>query len=174
MQITYVGSQEDFLNAQKTHAWRKYSPTSARMQRIASPLVGCLFLYLGFRWYQRGTNSLLIAIEVVWGLYLIFAQPISTLLYRRAYKRRFGGQRHETTLTISDEAIDCVCPGRSSGTLQWSAINGAIESPSSIPIYLSPAMYLNIPKRVLSESQTEELMAMLRNKDVPMKAPKSS
>ena len=172
MQITYVGTQEDFINAQRTHQWRRYSATAARLQKTISPLLGCVFLYIGFRWYQRHGNPLLIALELVAGLYAIFAQPISGLLFRRTYKRRFSGERHETTLTISDEAIDCVCPGRSSGTLQWSVIKGAIESPTSVLVYMSPALFLNIPKRVLSESQTKELMTMLEKKGIPLQAPK--
>src|SRR5437660_12505991 len=82
MQITYVGTQEDFINGQRTHQWRRYSATAAKLQKIISPLLGCVFLYIGFRWYQRRANPLLIALEVFCGLYVIFAQPISGLLFR--------------------------------------------------------------------------------------------
>lgn len=172
MQITYIGSKEDYINAQRTHTWRKFNGDWAWVQKFILPVVGIFFLCLAFLMHRRHDNKFATVLEFICGLYFVFAYSLSTYLYSRAYRRRFSGDRHETTLTISDEAIDCICPGRSSGTLQWTVVTGIVESPTSILLYTSPAMFLNIPKRLLSEDQVKELMGMLDGKGIPKRAPK--
>jgi len=112
---------------------------------------------------------------VVLAVYLILAKPVITpWLYRRCYRRRQHGAPHETILTFTDDAIDCDCPGHSHSTIEWPAILGLIESKMTVLLYISPAMFFNIPKRVLTESQLDELRSMLHSRQIPKGSPKPS
>ena len=44
MQISYVPTQQDFIDAQRAHAWRKYKPSTMRAFSILYPLLGIVLL----------------------------------------------------------------------------------------------------------------------------------
>jgi hypothetical protein len=132
-----------------------------------------LFILVGVVGYKQGWSAGLSIFEVICGLYIALGTSvIAPLLYRRAYRRRHCGQLHENVISIAADAIDYDCPGYSRGRLEWEAIRGAIESDTTILLYLAPARFLPIPKRVISESEQQELLAIIRSKGVPFKSPK--
>jgi hypothetical protein len=173
MEIAFVSTIQDFINSQRTHAWRRYSPERAKLQRILSPIFGAVFIVVGLMGYRQGWNVALVIFEVMCGLYVALSTSvIAPLLYRRAYRRRHCGSLHENIIRIADDAIYCDCPGHSHGTLEWNAIHGIIESDTTILLYLAPGRFLPIPKRVISDSDRQELLTTIRSKGVPFTYPK--
>jgi hypothetical protein len=177
MQISFVGTEQDFVNSQKTHAWRRYSPERAQLQKILSPILGIIFIVTGVLVYRRGSNLAFLGtlIEVACGLYVLLATPvIGPLMYRRAFRRRQDGTPHENTMTIAEDYIECDCTGRSHVRLEWRAIKGFLESPTTFLLYTSQATFLAIPKRALSETQSQELLSTLNMRGVPLLFPKKA
>lgn len=173
MKITFVSNLRDFVDSQRTHAWRRYSPRAARAQRLFSPFFGAIFVIVGLVGYKQGWNLGLVIFEVMCGLYVgLSSLVIAPLLYRRAYRRRSCGQTHENVITFAEEAIDCDCPGHSRGRIEWAAIRGMIESDTTILLYLAPARFLPIPKRVITDPERQEILATIRSKGVPFGCPK--
>lgn len=173
MKIIFQSTVQDFIDSQRTHAWRRYSPAKARLQRMLSPVFGSLLVVIGLVGYKIGLSIGLVIFEIVCGLYVALGTSVvAPLLYRRQYRRRHCGQLHENVITFSDESIDCQSPGHSQGTLEWPAIRGVIESDTTILLYLAPAHFLPIPKRVVSESEVQEILTMVRSKGIPFSCPR--
>lgn len=172
MQITFTSTQKDFIDAQRTHAWRRYSPAMARLQRVLQPFVGTGFILLGIYLAREHANGAVVLFELVCGLYLLLASwVIAPFLYKRAYRRHHTGP-HATNLDFEQDAIHVDCPGHSSGRLEWSTVLGTFESETTLLLYLAPARFLIIPKRFLEGSQLSDLSNLLREKNVPVGSPK--
>jgi hypothetical protein len=166
MQITYVGTQQDFVDGQKTHLWRRYSRRALMVRRILWPILGVVLTVVGVVDYQFnsriGWSVGFNLFEIMFGLYMILADAvIAPLQLKRAYRRRLTAEPREHTLTIDQDRIESDSPGRSHATLEWELAKGMVESRTSILIYFSAATFLIIPKRVLSDAQQAEMNALL-------------
>jgi hypothetical protein len=170
LQINFASTEQDFIDTQKTHAWRRYSPAMARFQKAVSPILGLIFIAHGVFVYRRGVvhPAFLPWLEITCGLYVLLATSvIGPWLYRRAYRRRNDGSLHENVISFTEDCVECECKGRSHVRLEWQAIKGSLESPTTFLLYTSPATFLSIPKRAISEDQLQLLIALLRTQKVP-------
>jgi len=173
MTLEFTGTLQDFIDGQRTHAWRKYSPAVALFQKILEPIVGLALLIYGIHLIRIGANGAFWLVEIACGLYVLLAtRVIAPLLYRRAYRRRRGGPSHSTTYDFNDGAIECISPGRSEAKLDWKIVRGFVDGPKSLLIYTAPGLFLAIPKRVLDESRHEELLSLLDQHQIPATYPK--
>jgi len=177
MQITFVGTQQDFIDGQKTHLWRRYSRRALMVRRILLPILGVVLTAVGVVDYQFnsriGWSVGFNLFEIVFGLYLIFADAVIVpFQLKRAYRRRTTVEPREHTLTIDQDRIESDSPGRSHATLEWELAKGMVESRTSILIYFSAATFLVIPKRILSDAQQAELKILLGQKDIHHGAPR--
>jgi hypothetical protein len=172
MQFSFVGTEQDFIDVQRTHAWRKYSPRAARIQKILLPVSGLFLIVMGviiYTWHQVGFAIFNIAV----GLYLALWSPlIVPFLYKRSYRRRLSGGSNQVEVTILDSSLTWDCPGEAVSILEWPTVKGVVESPTTILFYLSPASFLVIPTRIITPDQHQELMSLLRSKGIPLSCPK--
>jgi hypothetical protein len=174
MRITFTPTQKDFIDAQRTHAWRRYRPAMARLQRALEPFVGVFLILFAVNLARTHANPAIVLLEFVLGLYVLFASRVlGPFLYRRAYRQRDRTGPDVTALQFEDDAIYMDSPGDSSSRLEWPAILGTIESETTLLLYLAPARFLIIPKRFLEGSQLSDLTTLLREKNVPVSYPKS-
>jgi hypothetical protein len=167
MRVSYISTEKDFVDSQRTHAWRRYSPFMAGAQRILQPLFGAAFLLYAVRLARTHANGAMILFEAACGLFLVAMPFLRPVLYRRAYRRRSNGAQQSVTFDFEQDAIHFDCPGRSSGQLEWSALTGAYESSTTLLLYTAPALFMAVPKRVLAHAQFNELVAFIREKGVP-------
>jgi hypothetical protein len=172
MQISYIGTEKDFVDAQRTHAWRKYSHRGAIVRNGMQIVAGSVMIVLGLLTHQGvSIESLIFLIGL--GLYLILAHPVvAPLLSKRAYRRRLTDGSHEVFLTLSDDSLTSDCPGKSHTVLEWSMFKGIIESRTTILLYVSSANFLIIPRRALSVEQESELRGLVRRHGVQPGCPK--
>lgn len=172
MQINFVGTQRDFVDAQKTHGWRRYSPRRARFQEFVQIFLGLTLIadaIFSYRWHDTSRT----VIQILFGLYLALAsRVIAPLLFIRAYRRRQTGDSNEVFLTITEESLVYDFPGNSHTELEWQVIKGMVESRTSVLLYITSVNFLTIPLRAISSEQYAELKALLRAKKIPHGCPK--
>src|ERR1700749_2982448 len=133
MRITFTPTQRDFIDGQRTHAWRRYRPAMARLQRTLEPFVGVFLILFAVHLARINASRGIVLLEFVLGLYVLLASRVlGPLLYRRAYRQRQGNGSDVTTLEFEDDAILMDCPGHSSGRLDWTAILGTVESETTL------------------------------------------
>jgi hypothetical protein len=173
MQISYEGTEQDFIDAQKTHAWRRYTPASARIIKILTIGLGLGSISIGVVAICANQSLGFAVFEILCGLYLVLARPVlAPLFYKRAYRRYRTEDPQEVVYTITEDSIAYVCPGKSCSVLEWKTIRGLIESRTTILLYVSAAYFLIIPKRALSDGQPAELKTLLQQKDIRYGCPK--
>lgn len=173
MRLTYTSSLEDFIDAQRVHAWRKYSPALAGFQRIAEPIVGIALLLLAWYLITVHASSAFVMIEVVCGLYVLLNRLIiAPSIYRRAYRRRHVDPPQPGLVEFTPERIYCESPGRANGTIQWIAVRGYLDKPKTILLYTAPGLFLYIPKWALSADHHQELLGLLAQHNIPNTYPK--
>lgn len=172
MRLEFEITQEDFIAGQLLHAWRRYSPRLARFQKVTQPIFAVALLWVAFLAYRWKLSSTLVFLEAVCGLYLLLApNVIAPFFYRRRY-RLTREKDNRIALTISQESLHFEHPGRSVGTLQWPALLGVLDGPSSALLYLSPATFLIIPRRVLGDTMHDELLSMCKDRGLSFTYPK--
>jgi hypothetical protein len=171
MRITFTPTIEEFVAAQRAHAWRKYKARTASLQRVLQPVLGITLLVFALLMYRDGANSALILIEAMCGVYFLLAvNVIAPFLYRRHF-RRTRGLGGEIILTVTDDSLTLDCPGRSAGTLEWRAILGVLDRSGVTLLYLSPGSFLYLSRRVLDDERRTELLAMCKSKGIPFTYP---
>jgi hypothetical protein len=171
VQIEFTTTLQDFIAAQRLHCFRKYGKGSGRLPRILYPVLGASVLGVAALLYRAGSNGSAL-LEAIFGLYLLLVgNVIAPYMYRRRYLRTRGNE-NGVILDFTEEAVQVDCPGRSSGKLEWKAMLGVFDGPTITLLYLSPATFLMVPRRVLSGTMHEDLLAMCMEKGVPMTYPK--
>jgi YcxB-like protein len=172
VRIEFTTTLQDFVAAQRLHCFRKYGSGSGRLPRILYPILGALTLVYSFHLFHQGGVTSLALLELFCGLYLLLAgNVIAPYLYRRRYLRTRGSEGG-INLDITEESIQLDCPGRSSGRLEWNAILGVLDGPSVTLLYLSPATFLMVPRRVLSGAMHQDLLAICKSRGLPFTYPK--
>jgi hypothetical protein len=171
VQIEFTTTLQDFVAAQRLHCFRKYGQGSGHLPRILYPILGALLLAYASHLYRTGATNVAL-LEAFCGLYLLLGgNVIAPYLYRRRYLRTRGNESG-TILNITEDSIHVECPGRSSGKLEWNAMLGVFDGPTITLLYLSPATFLMIPRRVLSGKMHEDVLAMCETRGVPSTYPK--
>jgi hypothetical protein len=168
MEITYLPDKQDFIDAQRTHAWRRYSPGLKKTQRVLEPILGLGLLWLAYHFASSGANGALVLIEAVLGLYVLLASSvISPFFIRRAYERSRPAKLSSITWKLDRESLRFSNPGSSQAEIQWSLILGYIDWPTTLLLYTAPGVFLYFPRRVFSDAQHAELLALLQEHGVP-------
>ena len=168
MEITYLPEKQDFINAQLTHAWRKYSPGLKKTQRMLEPILGLGLLWLACHLASSGANGAFVLIEAMLGLYVLLASSvISPFFIRRAYERRRPVTLSSVTWTVDAASLRCTNPGSGLAEIEWSMIRGYLDRPTTLLMYTAPAVFLYFPKRVLSDAQQAELLSLLQEHAIP-------
>jgi hypothetical protein len=130
-----------------------------------SPVLGVGVLLLGFFFFHSHWGLWEGWVECLVGLYFIFATPIAKILLGRRY-RRTRIHQGPLTLRFEEDAIYSECPGTSSSRIEYSTIKRLYPAMNSILIYLAPAMFLVVPKRLMSDEERVSLVDLLEAKIV--------
>lgn len=163
MQILFTPSFEDFLAAQRLHAkhsiWSRFGRV---LRRYIFPAIGLIFLAFSILFVLR--DEYIESASIMFFLGLIFALPsiLRLIRIRRRYRRTRSGSG-ECEIDLSEDRI-CTKRQYSKSEVDWKAIHSFSEDGKVFLLYLSPAKTIIIPKRVCSETQVNELRALLSQK----------
>ena len=173
MQLTYTCSLQDFIDAQRTHAWRRYSPAFARLQKVLEPIVGILLLCLAYMMYRWHYSASLVILEASLGFYVLLRERvIAPWIFRRAYRRKHVEPAQQGVMEFTPEHIHCASPGRSDVTIQWPMLRGYLDGPKTVLLYTAPGLFLYLPKWALNADQHRELLGLLALHQIPNTYPR--
>jgi hypothetical protein len=173
MEITYTPDREDYINAQKAHSWRRYSPAMQTVQQILEPILGIGLLWYAFHLANTGSNGAFVLIEAVLGLYVLLRGPfLQPLLLKRAYRRRHPDTPQPVLWKIEQDNIQCASFGRGDANINWGMIRGYLDRPTMLLLYTAPATFLYFPSRFLSEAQRAGIIELLKEHNVPATFPR--
>jgi len=163
MTLTYEFTQSDYIAAQRMHAWRRYKPETAEFFMRWNPLVGIVLFSLGIFFFVQHFDHWAAWVECLIGTYFMFVGALNKTILARRYRRTRIGTG-PLTLRFEDDAIYSDCEGSSSSRIEYSAIKSLRPTTHNIVIYLAPAVFLAIPRRVLSEGQQSDLVGLINAK----------
>jgi hypothetical protein len=166
MTITYEFTESDYVEAQRMHAWRRYSPGTASFFIRWNPIVGLILLAFGLWLFYMHSAKWSAWAETILGLYYILSTPITKALLRRRYRRTLIGGI-QITLRFEDDALYSDCAGTSSSRIEYVTFKSVRETKKVVLIYLAPAVFIAVPRRVLTGDQESELLTFLAGKISP-------
>jgi hypothetical protein len=166
MQIQFELSFEDYLAAHRLHATRSlWSRLTRFLNYYFAPVWGIICIGCGLFFLGEHIDIQPIAILLVLGTFMAFYP----LYLRFRLKHCYRGTRSETgdcIITLDMERI--LLEGRNTKSeMSWAAIQFYRESEAVVMLYLAPAKFVAIPKRVCTETQVGELRTILRQKMQP-------
>ena len=167
MKQSYTTSYADFMDAQRLHLRR--SPKIAILFwlffRIFPVIAIALSIWL---WLDKPPlKNMVLGCLVfstigvgLWGLVMAAMRPFNM---RRIYKRMKNGRSDSEPieLEITEGQLISRIPGRSEGRFLPSAILRFEEDERVALLYVTPRLFLSLPKRVLGDAQWLELRAWL-------------
>lgn len=160
MKIQYELTFDDYRAAQRLHALRSFW---SRLVRILTlyiyPVAGFIILLLGLSLFREGAS---VHTLFICGIVLVCCPLYLRIQLRRCYKRTRSGNG-SCQLTFDEETIR-VEGQYSKGEMDWKAIHSFREDAKVFLLYLAPAKFIAIPKRVCSEEQITELKGFFLQK----------
>lgn len=162
MFIEYSLTLRDYKAAQTLHAKRSEIPYLAHcVSRYLYPTLGICILIFVFTSHHTVASSQSKAIGTICALICVCLPLYIEWTARRSYKGTRSGTGN-CTLEISQEIITTKSV-HSKSEVEWSAIRSSAEDRTTFLLYLAPARFLVIPKRVCTDGQVNELRALLQN-----------
>ena len=163
MQLRYELTLSDYLSAQALHAKRSgLSYFSRILGYVICPVLGCLFLAWNL---ASGLFTSSPAIAVLVPVYLLACPLILRWNLRRCY-RRTRSSNCGCTIDFEPNLVRTASASTRS-EIEWSAIRRFSEDNRTLLLYLAPAKYIAIPKRVCTAEQVRELRALFETKIRP-------
>jgi len=131
-----------------------------------NPIIGLLPLAFGLWLFYMHWSKWSAWAETILGLYCILGAPITKALLRRRYKRtRIGAS--QLTLRFEDDALYSDCADTSSSRIEYATFKSVRETKEFVMIYLAPAVFIAVPRRVLTGDQESQLLTFLAGKISP-------
>jgi hypothetical protein len=162
MLVEYSLTFRDYKAAQTLHAKRSEIPYLAHcVARYLYPVFGICILVFEFtpRHFVGSPQPKLIG--TLCGLLLVSLPLYMEWVARRSYKRTRSGTG-DCTIELDKEII------RTKGLhtrseMEWTAIRSSSEDSKTFLLYLAPARFVVIPKRVCTNEQMNELRTLLQD-----------
>ena len=159
--IQFVLTFDDYLQAQKLHGKRSFWSRIWQTMRVTLiPVLGLIFIFSGIMMIGPGVSVFSIIYVILCGIFLTCYPIYIRHRYKRCYKRtRTEGS--QCTITLQDDNI-LTETENSKSELDWKAIRSVRESDHVILLYMAPAKFLALPKRVISTEELTEVQQLLR------------
>jgi hypothetical protein len=166
MQIQFQLSLDDYRAAQHLHATHSPWPLFKYiLVYYIYPIIGLFFLVIGYPFYGDKTSNQPIPALIVCGIILVFLPIYMRIHIKNCYKRT-RSDNGECKLTFGEERIGI--EGQfTNGEMDWRAVKSFRENKKVFMLYLAPAKFLVIPKRVCTDEQITELRKILSHKIQP-------
>ncbi len=149
----------DYLNAMRLHTrrswWRRFVHL---ITFIVYPIAGAIFISLSISMANDPQSRSNVAFVAAPGIFLIALPLYQRDRLKRCYKRTRIDDGN-VSLNVSDEVIH----SESSNTrtdIAWNAVQSFAEDKHVFMLYLAPAKFIAIPKRICSAQQIDELRSL--------------
>lgn len=160
MHLEFQTNFRDFAAAQTLHAKRsEIAYLSHCVARYFFPVLGVLILLFEFTPHLVRASAPKV-FSAACGLFLVCTPAYIHVTWKRAYKRTRSGNGN-LALDFSEELIRCKGE-HSKSEIEWSAIQSFSEDESLFLLYLAPARFLPIPKRICTAKQIDELRLLFK------------
>ncbi len=160
VQLKFTLEFEDYLDAQRLHAMRNWwLCVNYYAARFFLPVIGVLLIVIGLLNASHGAPSTLSVFNLGLGVFFIFYPLYYSARLKRSYRRTRTGSG-ETSVELGDTIIR-VKTQNSNSELTWQAVHFFREDQKLFMLYLAPAKFIALPKRVFSPEQIIELQSLL-------------
>jgi hypothetical protein len=159
MQITFSIDLRDYIAGQTLHAKRsEMSFLGFCVGRYFYPFMGICILAFELTPHHSAGTPPSKTLSVACGLILCLIPVYIHFMTRRSFFRS-RTSLGECTFDFSPELIRTSGPN-SKSEVRWTAIQAFTEDDKDCLIYMAPARFLIVPKRVCTPAQTDELRAL--------------
>lgn len=159
--IQFTATFSDYLNAQRLHGKRNWW---ARIVHIANrrvlPAFGVLSMIAGVAIAKKGDSRMSFLLVTGCGLFLMSYPLIARLYLGYCYRMTRAGTG-ECEFDFNSDSIQTRTTN-TKGEVEWAAIRSFSEDEKSFLLYIAPAKFFVIPKRVCSEDQINELRSLFQ------------
>ena len=163
MQIVFSLDFRDFRAAQTLHAKRSEFHYLAHFAaRYIYPVLGVCILLFEFTPHRFSGSSTPKVFGIACGLLLIGLALYVRWVTKRSYVLT-RGNCGDCTIELEPEIIRTKCL-HSRSEIEWTAIQSSTEDNLMFLLYLAPARFLAIPKRVCTEQQINGLRTLLQDR----------
>lgn len=150
---------QDYVEAQRLHAKRGWWP---RLNLILGytliPVIGVLCILIALFAIRLADSPALFVFELGVGLFLLCYPLYLRLRWKRCYLRT-RTEPAECSVEFGDSIIRTHTTTMRS-EVEWSAVRSIAENKNLFLVYLAPAKFIPVPKRVCSPQQIEELQSL--------------
>lgn len=161
MLLAYSLTFPDYKAAQALHAKRSEIRYLAHcLARYVYPIFGVLILVYEFTPHHLGESPQTKLIGTLFGLVLLCFPIYMYWVTRRSYIRT-RSTTEDCSVEFGQEMIRTQGPHTRS-ELEWTAIQSSFEDRKLFLLYLAPARFVVIPKRVCTAEQVDELRMLLQ------------
>ena len=165
IQLRFTLSFEDYLAAMRLHArknwWLCLNYFAAR---FVLPILGILLVVLGWLVSGNGLPPAAAVFFVGLGVFFLFYPLYYRSRLKRCYRRTSAGT--EQSVELGEQQIRMKAENTSS-ELTWKAVRSYSEDQNLFMLYLAPAKFIGLPKRVFTPKQIAELRSLLARVGVP-------
>jgi hypothetical protein len=163
IELNFTLSFEDYLSAQRLHFQRSWWPrVNQFLGRRVLPVVGVLLVIMAFLISGKGVPWLGFLLPAAFGVFLTLYPFYIRFKLKRCYIRTRTGAG-VCTMTFGEDLIRTQDPNAKS-EIKWTAIQSFSENIKVLLLFLAPAKFLVIPKRVCDESVISELRSLSQRK----------
>lgn len=150
---------EDYLNSQRLHAKNNFWRCPDYMlARFVLPILGIPLVVLGWLLSGNGLSPAIAVFFVGLGLFFLFYPLYYRSRLKRCYRRTRTGT--EQSVELGQELIRMKSENTSS-ELTWKGVQSYLEDQNLFMLYLAPAKFIALPKRVFTPEQIIELELLL-------------
>lgn len=166
--LRYKLTFEDYLHAHRFHAQRSLWPRFIFFVAWwGYPAVGLSLIAIAFLIWSDHAPSADTAATIggllgggaVLACWRLFTQRN----FKKSYRRTRCGEE-DVEVLFNENGIVSEISGLTKGEFSWQATKSWREDKDQVLIYLAPAIFIVIPKRAISESQLQDLRALLTRK----------
>jgi len=156
IQLKFTLTLQDYLEAQRLHTKRGCWPRLGwALAYTVIPVFGILWVVSTFFQFRIKDSPGLFAFEVAVGLFLACYPLYLRLRWKRCYLRT-RPEQDECTVEFDDSIIR-IRSATMSTEVQWQAVRSYSENKKLFLLYLAPAKFIAIPKRICLEPEIDEL-----------------
>ena len=163
IRLEFSLSFEDYSNAQSLHARRGWWPRfNLILARFIAPAFGAVFIVCGLLSLGQAVIGIPFILTIGCGLFLIALPLDRRLKLKRCYKRtRMGTGQSSVEFAetqIRTQVTNC------KSEIEWNAVRSFAENQKVFLLYLAPAKFIVIPKRVCVDNTIDNLRMLFREK----------
>jgi YcxB-like protein len=160
VQLNFTLEFSDYVDAQRLHARRNWwLCLNYYTARFVLPVLGVCLIVIGSLNVSHGVPSALSVFNLGLGVFLVFYPWYYRARLKRCYRRTRTGDG-EISVELGESMIH-VKTENSNSELTWKAVQSFLEDQKLFMLYLAPAKFIALPKRVFSPEQIVELQSFL-------------